>query len=120
MDAGDIVFFKRAKPSLLAPGETLFVGHGFGIMLGIAPPGLGDPPGEVLHRLTGQAGFLRFDDLAEFFGPELAKQAVEKYNAKYHRGSGIIGLSGRPLKPVPFAGPTKPDGGGPGDGPKPL
>lgn len=91
MKNGDVVFFKRAKASSARKTpEVQFQGHGFAVLLGHVPPFQKDPPPEHLLRLLGTIGFMSFDDVGEFFGPEIGAEAVKKFEDKYY---------GKPLDP---------------------
>lgn len=84
MTNGDIVFFKKAKasPHRKAP-EVMFKGQGFGLLLGHCPPFAQTPPKEFVIKLIGSIGYLSFDDVVEFFGPEIGAECVKKFEAKY-------------------------------------
>lgn len=86
LNPGDVVFFKIVKKSSRHNKfkEIAFKGHGFGVLLGIVPPFAQDPPESHLMRLMGAAGYLSFDDVADFFGNEIGAQAVTKFEDKYY------------------------------------
>lgn len=123
MKNGDVVFFKRAKPQSRGKAQEVhFKGHAFGVLLGHVPPFQKDPPPEHLLRLMGTIGFLSFDDVGEFFGPEIGADAVKKFEDKYYGkvvedpnapkqeelplnpdapATGLVGLDGAPLQSEP-------------------
>lgn len=107
---GDLIFTQEFKKNSGRKSDRFKVkGHVFAIALGQLPPFAKDPPAEHLFRLMGTIGFLRFDEVADFLGDEMAKTCVEKFEAKYY---------GRPLTPEEQAAldvaeniePTKPEG----------
>jgi hypothetical protein len=82
---GDTVFFKKAQTKSRKNSEGCeFKGMGFGIFLGHVPPFQKDPPIEHLMRIMGTAGFLTFDDVAEFLGNEQGSECVKKFEDKYY------------------------------------
>lgn len=82
---GDIVFFKRGKKnSQRKTPEVQFNGHAFGIMLGHVPPFQKDPPQAHVLRLMATVGFISFDDVGIFLGPEALVDCVKKFELKYY------------------------------------
>jgi hypothetical protein len=83
---GDIVFYRTVRKTL-NPTQSLeigFKGTGFGVMLGIVPQGAPEPPAIALPRLIGEIGYLRFDDVIDFFGEKVGAECVEKFKDKYY------------------------------------
>lgn len=82
---GDCVFFSEVKTSTHRKAQAVrFKGFGFGLLLGIVPP-FGKDPGPVdFFRLMGQAGYLSFDDVGEFLGPEVGVEILKQFEKKYY------------------------------------
>lgn len=81
MTLGEIVFFKKVSSC-----TTLrkFDSQIFGIMLGRLAPGQKPPKPEQLFQLIGNIGFVSFDDVIEFLGPENTNILMEKFKDKYY------------------------------------
>lgn len=85
MKQGDLVYFKAASTSAKPRTPVVgFKGHGYGVMLGAVPPFQKDPPAIVVMRNMGQIGFVSFDDVGEFLGPEAGAECVRKFEDKYY------------------------------------
>ncbi len=88
---GDIAYFREAKNGLRKSSQGVKAqGHFFGIMLGMIPPShTKEPAKDQLARSVGMAGYLTFNDVAEFFGPKIAEECVRRFELKYwgKRGS---------------------------------
>ncbi len=85
MKRGDLVYFKKAKispHSKVNGNEYVFTGHGFGVLMGEVPLGRMIRQEDVL-ALMGTVGYVRFDDVIEFLGAEIADTLITKFKAKY-------------------------------------
>lgn len=84
---GDVVYFKKMtrEPQRRSPEMAFKGGHGFGVMLGIVPPGMPAPKESDLMMLMGQTGFISFDDVAAFLGEEVGKECIKKFEEKYYK-----------------------------------
>lgn len=82
---GDVVFFKQCSREMAKEKLIAFKGGwGFAVMLGIVPP-FGKPPIEAqLMALMGSAGYMAFDDVANFLGEEQGKLCVKMFEEKYY------------------------------------
>lgn len=84
LQMGDCVFFQKAKLGTQRGAlEVQFKGHGFGMMLGIIPHFGKQPQALDLFVIMGKVGFVTFDDVGEFLGPELATKVLEGFHKKY-------------------------------------
>lgn len=119
MKTGDVVFFKKAKNSAHHKAqEVLFKGHAFGVMLGHVPPFAANPTTALVLAQLGTIGFISFDDIGEFLGPDTVKTLVQKFEEKYSQKpvqqelplessqatpepTGIVDTSGSPLESTP-------------------
>lgn len=83
---GELVFFDQLKkmPKPNAPRFGFQGGHGFGIFLGVVPPFRPIPPFQLVYRIIGECGLLKFDDVAEFLGEDMVKICIDKYHKKYY------------------------------------
>lgn len=86
LNIGDIVFFKEVTR---LPGKNQMLinfkgGTGFGVMLGITPPGGKAPSVEVVMILMGQAGYISFDDVLGFLGKEAGEKCIKMFEEKYY------------------------------------
>lgn len=90
IEPGTVVYFTKAKtkPGLKTP-EWGFKGHGYGIMLGLVPPGTLPPPLDFIKYQMANVGFVGFDEIAEFLGKEVAETCVKKAIEKYSRLFGV-------------------------------
>ena len=86
LNIGDVVFFKKVTkmPDRRSQEIGFKGGHGFGVMLGMVPPFAKAPPESLLMLLMGQAGYVAFDDVMNFFGEEVGKECVKKFEEKYY------------------------------------
>lgn len=85
MKPGDVVYFRRAKKESGPEGKFVeFVGHGFGVILGVLPPNQPAPNPVTLLRGMGQIGFLSFDDVKSILGDEMFEKCIEGYQDKYY------------------------------------
>jgi hypothetical protein len=83
---GDVVYFKSCarEHGRRAKYIAFKGGTGFAVMLGIVPVN-GSPPIEAnLMMLMGSAGYMAFDDVANFLGDELGKKCVKMFEEKYY------------------------------------
>lgn len=109
---GDVVYFKTGRRGTKKrDAEVKWNGHGCGVLLCHVPPFEKEPPPEHLIRLIGSIGFISFDDIGEFFGDEVGKATVAKFELKYYGRTGapgelakeppkILGADGKPLTAV--------------------
>jgi hypothetical protein len=83
---GDVIYFKECSQEMAKAKLIGFKGGwGFAVMLGIVPP-FGKPPIEAqLMALMGSAGYMAFDDVANFLGEEQAKLCVKMFEEKYYK-----------------------------------
>lgn len=81
---GDGLFFKEAFTSTKRNATRLqFKGHAVGIWLGVVPHFAKEPQGTDLFKMMGSIGWLTFDDVGEFLGPEAGAKVVEMFSQKY-------------------------------------
>lgn len=97
---GDLVYMKIAKRG--SKGEALqFAGHGVGVFIGHVAPFQKDFDALDAFRALGRFGFVSFDDLQEFLGPEQTKACIDKFDMKYFAISDnapkVIGVDGKPI-----------------------
>ena len=82
---GDLIYVQQFKNS---PKDKMSVqfnkGRGMALLLGQHHDHVPEPTPHHLFTMIGRIGFLSFDDLKEFLGPELALQAIEKFELKYY------------------------------------
>jgi len=111
---GSVVFFKRAK-SIAHGGkkkEFEFAGHGYGVILGLVPPGAPPPPIEIIIANLGAIGYGKLDDIKEFLGDEASELFQSRWQAKYmalieavaqkalaEGALKLVGPDGKPVKP---------------------
>jgi hypothetical protein len=82
---GDVVFFSEARRSSRKKSEGVRTpGSFFGVLLGMVPRMMPDPPASHLMCLMGSAGFLSFDDVFEFLGPEQSGKLLSFWQRKYY------------------------------------
>jgi len=82
LKAGDIIFFKKGKFSTKSKVEMTFPGYAFSVYIGHVPQFGKDPTQRDLAVGLGAIGYLRFDDVAEFLGDEMAAKCIEMFEAK--------------------------------------
>lgn len=84
LEPGAIVYFKRFKTSTKKGAlEVEVQGHGAGVLLGHVAPFVPDIPEEHALRIMGEAGFVSFDDILEFLGPDQGGMVIQKFKEKY-------------------------------------
>lgn len=85
MDAGDVVFFKRARAGMKMTDKFQeFEGYGLGIILGQVAPEYSE--GLTHHhilQLLGSIGLVKFDDIIEFLGKEKSDELLLQFRQKY-------------------------------------
>lgn len=92
---GSVVFFqqckKTAKPN---SGGIGFKGHGFGIFLGIVPPGVAEPTRYMMDPLMAGIGWVSFETVKELLGEETLKKLTDAFTKKYD-------IEERPTEEIP-------------------
>lgn len=82
---GDIIYVDQFKNAPRDPLSVKFTkGRGMALLLGQHHDHVPVPTPHHLFMMMGKLGFLTFDDMIEFVGEEMAKQVVEKFEAKYY------------------------------------
>jgi hypothetical protein len=85
LEPGTIVYFKRFKTSTKKGSLEIEVqGHCAGVVLGHVAPFVPDIPAEHALRIMGSAGFISFDDVIKFAGPEVGAHVVKRFKEVYH------------------------------------
>jgi hypothetical protein len=62
-------------------------------VLGHVAPFVPDIPEEHVLRIMGGAGFISFDDVIEFLGPDLGPAVIQKFQEKYYgapKGESVV------------------------------
>lgn len=92
LKAGDVIFFKECTREMKRDAMKIRFkgGTGFAVMLGVVPPNYPPPVEAHLMMLMGSAGYLSFDDVANFFGEAIGKECVKKFEEKYYPKSKLI------------------------------
>jgi hypothetical protein len=95
INPGDCFFVKEAFDSTkIGPGTRRFQfpGWGFGMFMGALPPlpagstkgaYFVEPNPTQLFIIMGSVGFITFDDIARFIGPDKMKECLDKFEEKY-------------------------------------
>lgn len=83
--SGDVLYFKRGKRQPLPNGPQIeFNGHACGIFLCEIPPFRRPPILLDFLRILGTVGYIRFEDLKEFYGEEFLQELSKKFVEKYY------------------------------------
>lgn len=109
---GDVVFFKAAKKSNDKKSPSiLFHGQGFGVLLGEAPPDVGDPHPLFLVQQMGAIGYVSFDDVGALLGKEHAETLIKMFEQKYNgKASELINAEAKVVEMKALSGAEPVDG----------
>jgi hypothetical protein len=81
---GDFLYFREAQTGIRKESKRVkFAGHAFGMWVGVVPHFHKEPKDLDIFSMMGSLGWLTFDDVGEFLGPEAGNKVVEMYVKKY-------------------------------------